>query len=137
MLPLRSLLLLIQHVSVRVCICVSMLLFVYGLYQFQCVYMCVSAHNGTLQYIYMSPAGMKRNPENIMLSDLDCRNHKTLEKRHGSFAFFTLPKPTILNIRQSHSKGCLMLFNFHLSQTYFYFTQFQGKCIHWKQDKTL
>ena len=47
----------------------------------------------------MSPAGIKRNSENVMVGDLEYRNHKTLERRHGSFAVFTLPKPTLVNFR--------------------------------------
>lgn len=42
----------------------------------------------------MSPAGIKRITDNIMIGDLD---GKTLERRHRSFAVFTLPKPTLLN----------------------------------------
>lgn len=47
----------------------------------------------------MSPAGIRRHTENVMVSDLECRNHNTLERRHGSFAVFILPKPTQLNFR--------------------------------------
>lgn len=52
-----------------------------------------------IQYESRRPAGIKRNTENVTATDLGYRYHTTLERRYGSFALFTLPKPTLLNFQ--------------------------------------
>ena len=59
--------------------------------------MCVNKQY--IQYESRSPAGIKINTENVTATDVSCRYHTTLERRYGSFALFTLPKPTLLKFQ--------------------------------------
>lgn len=61
-----------------------------------CALLCVSAQHFIER---LSPAGIKTNTDNVMVNDSDCRNHKALDTRHGSFAVSPLPKATQLNFR--------------------------------------